>query len=301
MSTTNFQWKGACLLLTAGCLIFAWTGSRGSRALAEGSVHAVLLNSSGLTESSGVAQIGPVIWTHNDSGDVPRLFAFAHDGSLLGQFTVRGAQAIDWEDICAFERDGKRYLAVGDIGDNSARRESVRIYVIHIPELPDLLGLGELTVQSTFEIRYPTGAVNCEALAYDPLSRSFLLATKELIYSRLYRVAAETLIGTQFTQAQFIGSLILPLVTGGDISPDGQQLVLSTYGPGCLLQRSLDGAYQGTGWQTHGKHAPHLFALPLRLQGESIGFSEDGQRLWLTSEEVPTPLFNIPVPKPWRL
>ena len=42
----------------------------------------VILQSSELNESSGVAQVGELLWTHNDSGDKPRLFAFASDGSL---------------------------------------------------------------------------------------------------------------------------------------------------------------------------------------------------------------------------
>lgn len=324
---------GARLLLSSVCLFLVWTYPCGSSALGEEPIRSVVLNSNELNESSGVAQTGPVIWTHNDSGDVPRLFAFSQDGVLRGQFIVRGAQAIDWEDMCAFQRDGKRYLAVGDIGDNSAQRKSVRLYVIEIPEallseapsedspgdtseapvaadtprrpgspqLADGSASGELTVQATFEVQYPTGPVNCEALAYDPLSQSFLLATKELILCRLYRVPAPTLTGTQAVQAEFMGSLILPLVTGGDISPDGKQLVLSTYGPGCLLQRHFDDQRQAMGWQTQGLAALHMFALPPRRQGESIGFSEDGQRLWLTSEGEPTPLYNIPVPKPGRL
>lgn len=337
MSTIVLPPIGTRWLLSFIGLFLAWSGSSAASALAEEPIHSVILDSNELTESSGVVQTGPVIWTHNDSGDVPRLFAFSKDGTLRGQFMVRGAQAIDWEDMCAFQRDGKRYLAVGDIGDNSARRQSVRVYVIEVPEallsedvplseeppsdirptaensvagdalrrplareLTDESAMGELTVQATFEIKYPAGPVNCEELAYDPLSRSFLLATKELLLCRLYRVPAQTLSGTESVQAEFIGNLVLPLVTGGDISPDGKRLVLSTYGPGCLVQRDFDEHQQAAGWQTQGLGAAHIFALPPRRQGESIGFSEDGQRLWLTSEGVPTALFNIPVPSAKR-
>lgn len=318
MNTDILQQMGPRWLLSFVCLSLVWSGSSAAGVPAEEPIQSVILDSNELTESSGVAQTGPLIWTHNDSGDVPRLFAFSKDGTLRGQFEVRGAQAVDWEDMCAFQRDGKRYLAVGDIGDNSARRESVRVYVIEVPEAllaegvrqsqppaSDLArkpqhapAIKELTVQATFEIHYPAGPVNCEALAYDPLSQSFLLATKELILCRLYRVPALTLSGMQPVQAEFIGNLVLPLVTGGDISPDGKRLVLCTYGPGCLVKRDFDELHQAAGWKTQGLGAAHVFALPPRRQGESIGFSEDGQRLWLTSEGVPTALFNIPVPKP---
>ena len=267
------------------------------------------LQSSELNESSGVAQVGELLWTHNDSGDQPRLFAFATDGSLRGQFNVQGARALDWEDICAFSRDGKHYLAVGDVGDNLARRTSVQIYVIEVPvKLPartedpsnGAMAVENLSVLATFEVTYATGPVNCEALAYDPLSSSFVLATKELFQCRLFRVAAPQLTGVQRVQAELIGGLRLPLVTAADISPDGQQLVLLTYGPGCLLQRTVSQSRKGEskleGWQTEGDQAALIFNLPSRRQGESICFSSDGKRLWLTSEFVPTPLFEVSVP-----
>jgi len=55
-----------------------------------------------LKESSGLAisrtQQG-VLWSHNDSGDGPSLYAIDIAGKLLGVFHVSGAMARDWEDI----------------------------------------------------------------------------------------------------------------------------------------------------------------------------------------------------------
>ena len=304
-------------ILAVGCIVAGSCGALDQRSFAQESKQdtkpaapaPTILQSNALTESSGVAQVGELLWTHNDSGDQPRLFAFAMNGSLRGVFQIRGARALDWEDICSFTRDGKHYLAVGDVGDNQAQRSKVTLYVIEVPnELPvrePLAGAGQLEVQATFEVTYSTGPVNCEALAYDPLTREFLLATKELTQCRLFRVPAAQLSGVQRVQAELIGGLRLPLVTAGDISPDGKQLVLLTYGPGCLLQRKAVSSRVGqggagetphAGWQTEGEHAALIFEVPSRRQGESICFSEDGRRLWLTSEFLPTPLLEIPVP-----
>ena len=55
-----------------------------------------------VVESSGVAASRAypgVLWTHNDSGDGPYLYATTLDGRDLGWLLVPGAEAIDWEDI----------------------------------------------------------------------------------------------------------------------------------------------------------------------------------------------------------
>ena len=77
-----------------------------------------------LTESSGLAvsEDSSLVFSHNDSGDRARIFVFDRNGASKGQFNLAGADAIDWEDMCAFEIGSTRYLAVGDVGDNTARR-----------------------------------------------------------------------------------------------------------------------------------------------------------------------------------
>src|ERR1700704_1547269 len=53
-----------------------------------------------LVESSGVAvshTYPGVLWTHNDSGDGPYLYATDLRGADRGALLVPGAQAIDWE------------------------------------------------------------------------------------------------------------------------------------------------------------------------------------------------------------
>ena len=63
------------------------------------------------TELSGLvlsrSQRG-VLWTHNDSGDSPRLLAVGLDGRLLADVAVTGAEAFDWEDIAAEPRRALR-------------------------------------------------------------------------------------------------------------------------------------------------------------------------------------------------
>lgn len=261
------------------------------------------LQSPELTESSGLALVGEQIWTHNDSGDQPRLFVFDRRGAPLGQVQVLGARAEDWEDMCAFSRGQQQYVAVGDVGDNGHQRLSVTIYLIEIPDhvrnqtqpfSPPVL---QLPVASSIEVNYPDGAVNCEALAFDPHSDTLLLATKELTRCRLYQVPVKAMQGHQRVEAQLLGSLLLPLITGADISPDGKRLCLTTYGPACLLERRTASPGKGN-WELQSEQGPTMLPLPARKQGESVCFSLDGSRLLLTSEFAPTPLWEVDISGP---
>ena len=57
-----------------------------------------------LRESSGLAvsRMQPgVLWSHNDSGDAPTLYAIDVKGHLLATVAVANVVARDWEDIAA--------------------------------------------------------------------------------------------------------------------------------------------------------------------------------------------------------
>ena len=253
----------------------------------------VELQSAALTESSGVAvsTLDPqLVWTHNDSGDAPRLFAFARDGRCVAEVSLDSAKAIDWEDVCSFRRDGKSFLAVGDVGDNLHNRKFVTIYVIEEPALEAAIEIRQQLETSVFQridLTYAGGAINCEALAYDSRTDQFCLATKENLRSRLYHVSAQPAPSQQRLVAladQIVG---LPLVTAADISSDGQRLVIATYGPACMIRRLGDGT-----WDTR-PDSLEMIALPVRKQGESICFSDDETALLITSEFAPTPLWTV--------
>ena len=60
------------------------------------------LQETAITEASGIAasRKNPgVLWVHNDSGDVNRVFALTPAGTHLGIYTITGAGAVDWEDL----------------------------------------------------------------------------------------------------------------------------------------------------------------------------------------------------------
>ncbi len=63
----------------------------------------VWVDSKEIHESSGLARsrkVERLLWTHNDSGDGPRLFAFDADGRVHAVVDVTNVESVDWK-ICA--------------------------------------------------------------------------------------------------------------------------------------------------------------------------------------------------------
>jgi hypothetical protein len=79
-----------------------------------------------INESSGLAASAcsdDYFFTHNDSGDGPRVYAVDRRGKTLTVFTVQGAESLDWEDMARGPGPGgKPALFLADIGDNAAIR-----------------------------------------------------------------------------------------------------------------------------------------------------------------------------------
>ncbi|MCL6623902.1 MAG: hypothetical protein K6T17_04685, partial [Fimbriimonadales bacterium] len=148
----------------------------------------VYVANSRVRESSGVAvsrRYSGVYWTHNDSGDGPHLYAFDSRGKDLGVFTLKGAQALDWEDMAAMEHNGKPFLYVGDIGDNLKIRKEIRVYCFEEPRLSQ--PHREIEKHFTYRFRYPDGSWDAEALLVTPHG-SIEIVTKEIGgKARIYR------------------------------------------------------------------------------------------------------------------
>ncbi|MEY2441539.1 MAG: hypothetical protein QOJ46_965, partial [bacterium] len=182
------------------------------------------------TELSGLvlsrSQRG-VLWTHNDSGDSPRIFAFGLDGRLLAEVALAGAAAFDWEDIAA----GHRTLWIGDIGDNLARRESVFVYRIAEPRVGGDAPATTTAHASAIELRYPDGPRDAEALLRDPVSGALVIVSKSATGRSGIYVASRPSPGGATTMRRR-GRLRLGAgeeVTAGDVSADGRTIVLRTY------------------------------------------------------------------------
>lgn len=249
-----------------------------------------------LIESSGVAVSrahAGILWTHNDSGDGPYLYATDLQGTDRGAVRVPGAEAVDWEDIALgpCPRRPGDCLYVGDTGDNLERRTRVTVYAVPEPDPPvSAADTQHVTAAAhALSLYYPDGPHDVEALYVSPRDTALYLVSKGRGRHgsvRLYRVDHTSWASPGPIRAKFLQTLpIVPsnatgrLVTGATIRADGGLVAIRTYtevyffspGPGGLLATA---------------QRPVCSIAELERLGEGIGFLDDSN-LVLTSEANP--------------
>lgn len=243
-----------------------------------------------VTESSGVAvsRAHPgVLWTHNDSGDGPYLYATDLRGSDRGAVRVSGARAVDWEDIALgpCPAGSGDCLYIGDTGDNLERRNSVAVYAVAEPNPPMTAADTQRVTAAalTLKLRYPDGSHDVEALYVSPRDTAVYLVSKGRGGTvRLYRAGRETWNANHPVTAELVQTLpIVPdrssgrLVTGAAIRPAGDLVAIRTY-------TEIYFFIPGPGGRLTPSGAPCALG-GLEREGEAIDFRDDST-LVLTSE-----------------
>jgi hypothetical protein len=184
-----------------------------------------------LNESSGLIWWNKQIWSHNDSGNDPAIYAMnATTSDIQRTVTISNATNIDWEDIT----QDKKFIYIGDFGNNAnGNRTDLKIYKI---AKADVLASNIVTA-SVINFSYndqtdftPKGNNNtnfdCEAMI--ALGDSLYLFSKDWVdnKTRLYKLPNKP--GT--FSAIKLGELnVQGLITGADILPNERVIVLSSY------------------------------------------------------------------------
>jgi len=189
-----------------------------------------------LKECSGIVasrQFPGVLWAHNDSGDLPRLFALERSGRILREVHVLGARNVDWEDLTI---DDAGRLYIGDFGNNKNERRDLVVYVIREPdprapgpEIQSVPALQQIPFSFPEQKAFPDPEhldFDCEALFWDH-GRLYVL-TKHRSDTRtvLYRLPA----AGEPPLAQALGTAeIGSQVTAAALFPDGRRLLVLSY------------------------------------------------------------------------
>ncbi|HEX6274117.1 MAG TPA: hypothetical protein VFZ53_13810, partial [Polyangiaceae bacterium] len=254
-----------------------------------------------LSEASGIAASrtnAGVLYTHNDSGHPAEVYAVTESGAHVATLAFAGALAHDWEDIAVGPgpEPGTKYLYVADTGDDPEAPWRETTVIERAPE-PELAASDrERTLSLEFEslyLSYPDGPHNAEALLVDSTSGDVYLVTKETARARVY-VARAPLSADDINELEVVTELALPassgemaLVTGGDLSEDGQWLVLRTQAEAFLW--SVAGGELATALG----EAPCSVPVGNELQGEAIGFAVDGASYFTLGEGSSPELFGV--------
>jgi len=220
-----------------------------------------------LTEISGMAASlmhENVVWVHNDSSDVARLYALdLQTCDTVSELRLRGVQARDFEGLASTRNArGRAALWVGDIGDN---RDSWPFVTLHRVWEPKTLGTRSRRVKS-WDFTYPDRPHNAETLMVS--GRSVWVATWQLATGGVYSVPLRRTVASA-ERLDDVG----PLTTDGSIHPDERGYVLRDY----LDVHFYVGLPPGRKVAT--------FALPRQVQGEAITWTSDGTGLLIASEE----------------
>jgi hypothetical protein len=216
-----------------------------------------------ITESSGLATSRAhrhTVWTVNDSGDSARVFAVdTRSGDTVGVHSF-GADVWDVEAL-AIGPDGR--MLVGDIGDNTESRSFVRVFWFDEPALGETQGSW-----ASWELAYPDGPHDAEALLVDPRSGRLSIVTKGepgAVYTAPVRPSRSGV--NRLTRV----ATAPPVVTDGVVLPDGR-VALRGY-----LRLSL---YAADTWRLLAEQT-----LPLQPQGETIATAPDGGNSVLVGSE----------------
>ena len=231
-------------------------------------------------ESSGLARgarTSELLWTHNDAGNAPELFAVDGSGALVQRVLVRGAQLVDWEDIDAAPCGEESCLYIGDIGDNDGERDHITVYRLVEP----VPGAGVAQEAEPLHARYPDGPQDAEALFVDGAGTLYVVTKGRRGPVTLYRWPSSA--PGQTVTLERVRTLFpepaddADRVTAASATPDGRWVGIRTY-------RSLY-LYRADALLGSGQVRSHTVNLGMlkEPQGEALALANDGT-IWVSSE-----------------
>ncbi|MCC5918340.1 MAG: hypothetical protein JJU02_13555 [Cryomorphaceae bacterium] len=240
-----------------------------------------------LIEISGIVsgrKNNGVVYMHEDSGNRNVVFVFDTTGVFIGELVLVGVQNRDWEDIAIGPgpKEGINYIYVGDIGDNRGGRPHLFIHRFEEPDFeynehgPFKM---EITDFETIKYQYPDGARDAETLMIHPQTKDLIVITKREVNVHVYQLPYPQKTNGENATIFFRGQLPFRTIVGGDISPDGNEILIKDYGA----------VYHWTGVASNPiasmfENAPTSVAYVPEVQGESVGWTWRGDGYFTITE-----------------
>lgn len=221
-----------------------------------------------IIESSGLVAVGNTFVTTNDSGDSGRLF-------VVDRTSGETLSVVEWsddpEDVESLAPGPDSSVWVGDIGDNGADREQVTASLVDLDENAPVKG---------YDLRYPRGASDAEALLSDPVTGRLFVVTKS-VFGGEVMVAPRRLSSDKINRFDSVAQ-VAGLVTDGAFFPDGRHVILRNYTQAFV--------YAYPTWDAVGE-----FDLPDQEQGEGLAIA-GSDSIYLSSEGIQAPILKQRLP-----
>ncbi len=235
---------------------------------------AFVLRDGEIVESSGLAVVDSLVVTTNDSGDRGRVFSVDPvSGETVGVTSWAG----DPIDVEALAPAGPDHVWVGDTGDNRRVRDSIQVLRV-------LVGRGEIEADpQTYELVYPDGPHDAEALLAHPLTGGLFIVTKGVFSGSVY--AAPTPLRPDQPNLLRRVAEAPGIVTDAAFLPGGGAVVMRTYASAHVAR--FPSWEPVTSW-----------SLPPQDQGEGVAVT--GADLLISTEGVRSSVLRVPLPRAAR-
>lgn len=246
-----------------------------------------LIEFSEINEASGISASRKnvnVLWLHNDSGDLARIFAINSNGEHLGVFNLSNATNRDWEDISVGPGpiENVEYIYIAEIGDNLAQFDIKYIYRIPEPVVDadqDPVNI-TLTDFDIIKFKYPDGQRDAETIMVDPLTNDIYVVSKREANVKVYLAAfPQSTIDTLILED--MGTLPFTNIVSGDISSKGDEILLKNYESVFYWHRNS----QQTIAEALTLNQYYLLPYTREPQGEAVSWSYNSDGYYTVSEE----------------
>jgi hypothetical protein len=187
---------------------------------------------------------------------------------------------------------GVDYLYLADIGDNNRSRDSIRVYRTLEPEVSADQEPVNINIADWDELpmQYPASAkYDAETLLIDPISGDLFVVTKDRGgegVAHVFRNPAPQVDSVMVTLELVDDIAFSELLTGGDVSPSGDAIILRSYTSGLYWVRAA-----GTDLWDAFSDVPCSVPIENEPQGEALAFTADGYGYFTVSEGVNQPIY----------
>ena len=152
------------------------------------------------------------------------------------------------------------------------------------------------TQAAPIHFKYPDGPKDAETLMVDPIEKLLYIVSKRqdsvTVYSSpLNFKPDDTVVLTRRCKVFFPGYKLFKWITAGDISKDGQQVLIKSYTKVYYWKRENNEPI----WKTV-QRKPDILPYIQEKQGEAIGFTPDGKGYYTVSEGVYSPIYYYKTP-----